>query len=1085
MMHRLCPSLPATAATLLLALMCNLAATADVTDVTTISMPDAEFRSYFSSGAIYDDNSGALSALGYQKEQVKTWSTYDDDFNPIVQVPNDALSVIKTMKRSGKTIQVIEGIGYFTALNTVIFKNCNLSDNVDLSNLTRLTKLDLSGNKNITSLTLPTEAPLLKEINICVNNFSRENMIALINSLPDRSHLSVGGKMYCADLDDSDENNVVDEAVMQAMHAARTKGWTFYYHNDKEIGAEDTPIHEDITLSEVIKDDNLRAYLRRYAYQHNRENFNNYNAKHGTNLPVDGSLDKDEWTGVEVELITKIDYYNTDLGEVSTLEGIEEFDNLTYVDFDGCLAEACDTVDLSQLPNLNTIYLSYNSIKHLKLHHHFNGTLSVVDNQLSAKSLIYLAQSLDKAYGRDYYDTYFNLSGNPGYDASQTPNLKPMVEFAFVNRLFLDAEDYEDWSTGLSLSDIIPDANLREYLQTQAAADNNQPASAGPYPSFISQFTTDASSETGKRLLEVKNAVVNSENPYNVDEWDPAMFYLIRNLQIDRWNAANPDKPITDLSGIRYFTMLENLEVNGLNLTSLDVSDMPFLRVLRCPNQQSENGLENGLKTLNVEGCDSLFQIYCDHNLLEQLDVTSLDSLKMLRCNNNPIGSNGLDVTQNSGLVHLDCFNCSLEQLDVTKNPKLKILYCYETRDNEANDPKTAISDGVNSSRETIYGNGTTRRGKIQTLNLSNNPELVELRCSNNPIKGLDLKYNPKLEILYVNSIDMKAENSLQTNLGYTPMLKRLSCYNANLDALDVSKNSHLKELICYKNNIKWLDLNGNTNLKYLSTGEAQAGADARNARLPEGGNPIRRLDVSSLTNLDTLHCCRMELTDLDLTGLTKLKDLDYQIQYRRIRAEAAKLSDTETFFYLRMDKNISDNGFLLTDRIADSDYTAGELGITGYEQASEFDIELVDMSTWTNGKKINSTNKRNAVQIVTDESEINTDKVIGNILMLTDVTHDTENDEYTGETTYSYDVKLPSEATATDHQTPFTLGWYAPAEEDKIITGVTDLTAAGEVESVTYVNVAGQTSTTPWSGINLVITRYTNGTSTTEKRLF
>ena len=1011
------------------------------------------------------------------------------------------------MKRSGKPLKNLTGIEKLTALNTLRITQCYLYGHIDLSALTRLTVLDLSENKyddpndydqsyygeQITSLTLPTDAPLLKEINICVNNFSSQAMIALINSLPDRSHLSLGGVMYCADPDDSDEHNVVDEAVMQAMHAGRLKNWTFYYHNDIEIGAEDTPIHEAITLSEVIKDENLRTYLRNYAYQHNTGNFTNYNAKHGTNLPVGGSLDKDEWTGVEVELITKINYYNKRnvLGKVSTLEGIEEFDNLTYVDFDECLAEACDTVDLSQLPNLANIYLSKNSIKHLRLHHHFNGSLTVANNQLSAKSLIHLAQSLDKAYGRDYNATSFNLSGNPGYGASQTPNLKPMVEFAFVNRLFLEAEDCDDWSTGLSLSDIIPDANLRAYLKAQAADDNNQPASAGPYPEFISQFNTDASSASGARLLEVRDAVkAGGDNPYNVDEWDPAMFYLIRNLQIDRWNAANPDKQISNLSGIHYFTMLENLEVNGLNLTDLDVSDMPFLRVLRCPNQQSENGLTS----LNITGCDSLTQVYCDHNELTNIDVTTNAKLNMLRCNNNPIGSNGIDLSKNPELYHLDCYNCSLEQLDVTNNPLLKILYCYETRDHEANDPTTAISDGVNSSRATIYGNETTRRGKIQTLDLSKNPELRELRCSNNPIKGLDLKENKKLEILYVNSIDMKEENSLQTNLGYTPDLQRLSCYNANLDALDVSGNTSLKELIVYKNNIKYLDLSKNTALRYLSTGEAQGTTatasekdsyDIRRARLPEGGNPIRRLDVSSLTNLDTLHCCRMELTDLDLTGLTKLKNLDYQIQYRRIRAEAAKLSDTETFFYLRMDKNISDNGFLLTDRIADSDYTAEELGITGYAQASEFDIELVDMSTWTNGKKINSTNKRNAVQIVTDESKINTGKVIGNILMLTDVTHDEENEEYTGETTYSYDVKLPSEATATDQQTPFTLGWYAPADETEIITGVTDLTAAGEVESVTYVNAAGQTATTPWTGINLVVTRYTNGQTTTGKRLF
>ena len=52
------------------------------------------------------------------------------------------------------------------------------------------------------------------------------------------------------------------------------------------------------------------------------------------------------------------------------------------------------------------------------------------------------------------------------------------------------------------------------------------------------------------------------------------------------------------------------------------------------------------------------------------------------------------------------------------------------------------------------------------------------------------------------------------------------------------------------------------------------------------------------------------------------------------------------------------------------------------------------------------------------------------------------------------------------------------------IITEVDDLTAqtAKEVKSVTFYNVAGRQSATPFEGINIVVTRYTDGSTSTTK---
>ena len=49
--------------------------------------------------------------------------------------------------------------------------------------------------------------------------------------------------------------------------------------------------------------------------------------------------------------------------------------------------------------------------------------------------------------------------------------------------------------------------------------------------------------------------------------------------------------------------------------------------------------------------------------------------------------------------------------------------------------------------------------------------------------------------------------------------------------------------------------------------------------------------------------------------------------------------------------------------------------------------------------------------------------------------------------------------------------------------TGADALVADRDIESVTYVNAMGQVSSKPWSGVNIVVTRYADGT-TQSKRL-
>ena len=58
------------------------------------------------------------------------------------------------------------------------------------------------------------------------------------------------------------------------------------------------------------------------------------------------------------------------------------------------------------------------------------------------------------------------------------------------------------------------------------------------------------------------------------------------------------------------------------------------------------------------------------------------------------------------------------------------------------------------------------------------------------------------------------------------------------------------------------------------------------------------------------------------------------------------------------------------------------------------------------------------------------------------------------------------------------------PLEGGDIVTGISNITSDAQVAGVTYVNMLGYESTTPFKGINLVVTHYTNGTTRVSKEL-
>lgn len=77
-----------------------------------------------------------------------------------------------------------------------------------------------------------------------------------------------------------------------------------------------------------------------------------------------------------------------------------------------------------------------------------------------------------------------------------------------------------------------------------------------------------------------------------------------------------------------------------------------------------------------------------------------------------------------------------------------------------------------------------------------------------------------------------------------------------------------------------------------------------------------------------------------------------------------------------------------------------------------------------------------------------------------------------------------PTNGSKAESDLPYTkyIVYPTTVEEDNVVTGVENLKGDKAVVSVQYVNVAGQVANTPFQGVNMVVTRYADGSTVTTK---
>ena len=192
-------------------------------------------------------------------------------------------------------------------------------------------------------------------------------------------------------------------------------------------------------------------------------------------------------------------------------------------------------------------------------------------------------------------------------------------------------------------------------------------------------------------------------------------------------NAGN----ISDLTGIKYFPNLENLNCALNLLTSLDVSNNPALTSLNCNYNQltsldlSKNTaltmlgcIGNKLTSLDVSNNTALTSLYCESNQLTGLDLSGNANLTRLICRSNLLTS--LDVSNNTALTYLNCNYNQLTSLNLSKNTALTILGCSGNKRQITVDKTGQFDlsqlDGFDVSKASGWSEGATVDGNILTV---------------------------------------------------------------------------------------------------------------------------------------------------------------------------------------------------------------------------------------------------------------------------------------------------------------------------------------------------------------------------------
>ena len=391
-----------------------------------------------------------------------------------------------------------------------------------------------------------------------------------------------------------------------------------------------------------------------------------------------------------------------------------------------CRDNLITELDVSGLPKLTYLYCENNRLTRLELGHQgYLDSLTCSNNELASLDL-----------SRAYTLEYLYCSNNKLTELDVSKNTALMHLECGGNLL-----KQVDVSYNTGLVRLYCENNLLEGL------DINNNTSLEKLHCYGNPFKVlDLRNVSNLRFTATEGTKTSTE------EYDSYVYYK-NELQVGK--------------DVRLVVEGEGILIDGAHFpdpafrTAVEAYDTDENGLLSDPEIAAVTALplsEKGITSLKgLEYFTALSTLFCDENLLTELDVSKNTALSALYCDNNRLTS--LDVTGNPELTVLGCSNNELRELDLRKNTLLTVL--------------------------SVSGN------KLETLDVSQSPELRGIDCSNNELT--ELKTGK-----CVNMISLNCDHNKLTSMDFSkmPMLLYLTCHANSISVLDLSKASMLKQAV-------------------------------------------------------------------------------------------------------------------------------------------------------------------------------------------------------------------------------------------------------------------------------------------------
>ncbi|WP_289060843.1 gliding motility-associated C-terminal domain-containing protein [uncultured Zobellia sp.] len=360
-----------------------------------------------------------------------------------------------------------------------------------------------------------------------------------------------------------------------------------------------------------------------------------------------------------------------------------------------------------------------------------------------------------------------NLGGNQ-FATAPLNTLTQLEEFTFANNDALNSLDLTQ-NTMLRLLDI-----------------GSRFSGHAPHPPITS---LDLSQNTNLEQLEVF---------YFINMTSLVLPNINSLTDIDLYNLADPTLDFSDLNGlsdlrIRYSsaantditlpnekTVLEDIEISGINIPTIDISDYISLNQVNFGSTDVE--------TLLLPSTNTLLEVDVQHHKLSNLPFSlsmapNLTDLTIKYANGPPLI---VDITSNLELEDVDLAYNDMTSIDVSQNAKLTDL---DVTGNEL----TSLDITNNTILEVL----SAGRNLLPNIDLTQNLDLERLTLNNNQIPTLNVTQNTELRSL---SINHNLFTTTGLDLTQNIELNYLNASNNQIEFLDISNNLKMVSIILSHN---------------------------------------------------------------------------------------------------------------------------------------------------------------------------------------------------------------------------------------------------------------------------------------------